>query len=121
MQSSRAVLLFTTMLVASWLFSAAPGSTEQRSGAGPCRQGVLALIGMLDDGDMKSADYRSASSAVVGTCGPVARTKAAPKPAGTAQCRKLAGRMLDEIESGGLNGKAFVEARDTFAQGCGPG
>jgi hypothetical protein len=79
------------------------------------------MIGMLDAGDVKSAEYRHAFSAVVGTCGPVARSKAASKPAGPAQCRKLAGRMLDEIESGGLNGKAFVEARDTFAQGCGPG
>jgi hypothetical protein len=120
MQSSRAVLLFTSMLVISWLYSAQPGSAEQRSGAGPCRQGVLALIGMLDSGDVKSAEYRSAFSAVVGTCGPVARSRAASKPAGTAQCRKLAGYMLDEIESNGLNGRAFVEVRDTFAQECGP-
>ena len=120
MQNSRAVLLFSTMLVSSWLCSAEPASTEQRSGAGPCRQGVLALIGMLDDGDLKSAEYQQASSAVVETCGPVARSKAAPKPAGTAQCRKLAGRMLDEIESGRLNGTAFAQARDAFAQGCDP-
>jgi hypothetical protein len=121
MQSSRFFLAVHAALVIGCLCWADPTLAEQRSGVGPCRQGVLALIGMLDDGDMKSADYRSASSAVVGTCGPVARTKAAPKPAGTAQCRKLAGSMLDEIESGGLNGKAFVEARDAFAQGCGPG
>jgi hypothetical protein len=81
----------------------------------------LALIGMLDSGVVKSAEYRSAFSAVVGTCGPVARSRAASKPAGTAQCRKLAGYMLDEIESNGLNGRAFVEVRDTFAQECGPG
>ena len=95
--------------------------SEQRSGVGPCRQGVLALIGMLDDGDAKSADYRHAFTAVVQTCGPVVQSKAAPKPAGTAQCRKLAGQMLDEIESGRMNGKAFVQVRDTFAQGCTPG
>lgn len=120
MQNSRAVLLFSTMLALSWLCSAEPASTEQRSGAGPCRQGVLALIGMLDDGDAKSADYRHAFTAVVQTCGPVAQSKAAPKPAGTARCRQLAGQMLDEIESNRLNGKAFVQARDTFAQGCAP-
>ena len=108
------------MIVIGWLCSAGSASAEQRSGAGPCRQGVLALIGMLDDGDVKSADYRHAFSAVVETCGPVARSKAAPKPAGTAQCRKLAGQMLDEIESNRLNGKAFVQARDTFSQGCAP-
>jgi hypothetical protein len=29
--------------------------------------------------------------------------------------------MLDEIESGRMNGKAFVQVRDNFAQGCAPG
>ncbi len=58
MQSSRAGLLFTTMLAASWLCSAQSGSAEQRSGVGPCRQGVLALIGMLDSGDVKSAELQ---------------------------------------------------------------
>jgi hypothetical protein len=113
-------LLFSTILAAGWLSSAQPASAEPRSGVGPCRQGVLALIGMLDDGDVKSAAYKHAFSAVVGTCGPVARSKAAPKPVATAQCRKLAGRMLDEIEEGRINGKAFVAVRDTFAQGCAP-
>jgi hypothetical protein len=121
MQTSRVLSTLAAALVISVLCSADPASAEQRSGVGPCRQGVLALIGMLDDGDLKSADYRHAFTAVVGTCGPVARSKLAPKPAGAAQCRTLAGRMLDEIEEGRLNGKAFVEVRDTFAQGCGPG
>jgi hypothetical protein len=113
-------LFFTTAFVVSWLCSAGPASSEQRSGVGPCRQGVLALISMLDDGDRKSADYRHAFTAVVGTCGPVAKTKPASKPAGAAQCRKLAGYMLDEIESNRMNGRAFVEVRDTFAQECAP-
>jgi hypothetical protein len=120
MPRSRTALLFSTMLAAGWLSSAQPASTEPRSGVGPCRQGVLALIGMLDDGDAKSAAYKHAFSAVVGTCGPVAKSKAAPRPAGTAQCRKLAGYMLDEIEEGRMNGRAFVEVRDTFAQDCAP-
>ena len=120
MPRSRAALLFCTMLGASWLSSAQPASTEPRSGVGPCRQGVLALIGMLDDGNLKSPDYRHAFTAVVQTCGPVAKSKAAPKPAGPAQCRKLAGHMLDEIEEGRMNGRAFVEVRDTFAQDCAP-
>jgi hypothetical protein len=114
-------LLFSVVLVASWLGSPGPASSEQRSGVGPCRQGVLALIAMLDNGDARSADYRHAFTAVVETCGPISKSKAAPKPAGTAQCRKLAGRMLDEIESRRLNGKAFVQVRDTFAQSCAPG
>ena len=104
--------------VVGWFCS--PASAEPRSGVGPCRQGMLALIGMLDSGDQKSADYKHAYSAVVETCGPVAQSKAAPKPAGAAQCRKLAGRMLDEIESGRMNGKAFVQVRGEFAQGCAP-
>lgn len=120
MRKSRAGFLFCTILAMSWLGSSQPASAEQRSGAGPCRQGVLTLIAMLDDGDMKSADYKHAFSAVVGTCGPIAKSKPAPKPAGTAQCRKLAGRMLDEIEEGRMNGRTFVEVRDTFAQGCAP-
>ena len=118
MQNPRFLLAVSTTLVVGSLGWAGPTSAEQRSGVGPCRQGVLALIGMLDSGDMKSADYKSAFTAVVGTCGPVARSKAAAKPAGTAQCRKLAGYMLDEIESNGLNGRAFVEVRDTFASEC---
>ena len=121
MQNSRAVFTLGTMLVMSWLCSAEPVAAEQRSGAGPCRQGALALIGMLDDGDLKSPDYQHAFTAVVGTCGPIAKSKPTPKPAGAAQCRKLAGSMLDEIEAGRLNGAAFVQARDAFAQGCAPG
>jgi hypothetical protein len=120
LRNSPIALLFTAALAVSWLCPAAPATAEQRSGVGPCRQGVLALIGMLDDGDQKSADYRHAFTAVVRTCGPVAKSKPAPRPAGTPQCRKLAGYMLDEIESGGLNGRAFVEVRDSFAQGCAP-
>jgi hypothetical protein len=121
LRNPRIALLSPIALVASLLSSSEPASTEPRSGLGPCRQGVLALIGMLDDGDQKSADYKHAFSAVVETCGPVARSKAAPKPAGVAQCRKLAGQMLDEIESNRMNGKAFVQIRDTFAQGCAAG
>jgi hypothetical protein len=120
LRNLRVVLLFSSMLAASWLCSAEPASSEQRSGVGPCRQGVLALIGMLDDGDTKSADYNHAFTAVVQTCGPVSQSKAAPKAAVTARCRQLAGQMLDEIESGRMNGKMFVQVRDEFAQGCAP-
>jgi hypothetical protein len=121
LRNSIVSLLFAMALVAGWLASAGSALSEQRSGQGPCRQGVLALIGMLDDGDLKSADYKHAFTAVVQTCGPVSQSKAAPKPAGAAQCRKFAGQMLDEIESNRMNGKAFVQVRDTFAQGCVPG
>jgi hypothetical protein len=121
LQKLPVALFLSATLVVGWLGSAGPASAEQRSGVGPCRQGVLALIGMLDDGDQKSPDYRHAFTAVVQTCGPVAKTKPASKPAGAAQCRKLAGYMLDEIESNRMNGRAFVEVRDTFAQECAPG
>ena len=120
MQNSRFFLAVHAALVIGCLGWTDPTLAEQRSGVGPCRQGVLALISMLDDGDVKSAEYQQASSAVIETCGPVARSKAAPKPVGTAQCRKLAGDMLDAIESGRLNGTAFVQARDAFAQECSP-
>jgi len=120
MLNARFFLAVSAALAISSLCWSAPASAEQRSGVGPCRQGVLALIGMLDDGDMKSADYQQASSAVIETCGPVARSKTAPKPVGTAQCRKLAGTMLDAVESGRLNGTAFAQARDAFEQGCSP-
>jgi hypothetical protein len=121
LRNSSVALLATTALVVGSLCSAGPASSEQRSGVGPCRQGVLALIAMLDDGNLKSADYRHAFTAVVETCGPISKSKAASKPAGAAQCRKLAGRMLDEIEEGRMNGKAFVQVRGEFAQGCAPG
>jgi hypothetical protein len=120
LRNSSVALLFSTALVVGSLWPAGPASSEQRSGVGPCRQGVLALIGMLDDGDQKSPDYKHAFTAVVQTCGPVAKTKPATKAAGAAQCRKLAGYMLDEIESNRMNGRAFVEVRDTFAQECAP-
>jgi hypothetical protein len=54
LRNSFVTLFFSTALIAGWLSSAGPASAEQRSGVGPCRQGVLALIGMLDDGDAKS-------------------------------------------------------------------
>jgi hypothetical protein len=118
LRNSRVSLLFAVALVVSF-YSPGPASAEPRSGLGPCRQGVLALIAMLDDGDQKSGDYKHAFTAVVQTCGPVAKSKPAPKKAaGAAQCRKLAGYMLDEIEENRMNGRAFVEVRDTFAQEC---
>ena len=48
-----------------------------RSGMGPCRQGALALIRMLDDNEDNTADYRNSYQAVTQTCGPVGAASAA--------------------------------------------
>jgi hypothetical protein len=92
----------------------------QRSGPGPCRQGVLALIAMLDGKDDTSADYKHAFEAVTQTCGPVAKARDVT-PASRADCGKLALAMLDAIEGGGrMTTPVFVRARDQFAQSCAP-
>jgi hypothetical protein len=92
----------------------------KRSGTGPCRQGALALIGMLDDKSDNTADYRHAYEAVVQTCGPAgaARTPVAPQERST--CRDLALKVLDTIEDGKMNTQAFVQVRETFAKSCAP-
>lgn len=100
--------------------SATPAFAQSgpRSGAGPCRQGALALIAMLDAGDETSADYRHAYSGVVQSCGPAPRR--ASVVADRTACRDLALKMLDEIEDGRLNTQAFAQARDVFAASCAP-
>jgi hypothetical protein len=92
----------------------------KRSGMGPCRQGALALIGMLDDKRDNTADYRHAYAAVVQTCGPAgaARTPVAARERST--CRDLALKMLDTIEGGKMRTRAFVRARAIFAKSCAP-
>jgi hypothetical protein len=106
--------------IAAALASACPAFAQPgpRTGAGPCRQGALALIAMLDAGDETSADYRHAYSGVVQSCGPAPR-KAAVMADRTA-CRDLALKMLDEIEEGRLNTSRFTQVRDAFAASCAP-
>lgn len=109
-------LAATSLVAASWPAFAQSG---QRSGAGPCRQGALALIAMLDDRDDTSADYRHAYDGVVKSCGPKSRkTPAAAVDRGT--CRDLALKLLDAIEEGRLNSPAFADIREVFAASCAP-
>ena len=68
-----------------------------------------------------SADYRSTYSAVVESCG---QDTPAPQPLtpapDRASCRDQAIGLVDIIEDGKMNTKAFVTARDKFAQTCPP-
>ena len=118
MMPLAAALVAVAMLGAE--LAPALAQSGQRSGPGPCRQGVLALIAMLDGKDDASTDYRHAFEAVTQTCGPVAKARDVA-PAGRAGCGKLALAMLDAIEGGGkMTTPVFVRARDQFAQSCAP-
>jgi hypothetical protein len=102
------------------LASAAPKS-NQRTREKPCREGLLGIVSMLDAKTDNSDDYRRTFSAIVETCGPVAPApKSKEPPPNRAGCRDLAMAMVDLIEDGKMNTKAFVEARDRFAQACPP-
>ncbi|MBA2398983.1 MAG: hypothetical protein H0V72_09835 [Bradyrhizobium sp.] len=118
--SPKMAALVAAILVCAAL-APATAQPAKRSGAGPCRQGALSLIGMLDSGEDNTADYRHAYEAVVQTCGPVAppTTPAQPR-AGQEACGKLARAMLDSIEEGKMNTQGFVQTRSRFAQSCAP-
>lgn len=92
---------------------------DKRSGVGPCRQGALSLIGMLDGGEDNTADYRHAYEGVVQSCGPAGMPSAQP-PSARADCPKLARAMLDAIEENKINTQGFVHARTRFAMSCAP-
>ena len=92
---------------------------DKRSGVGPCRQGALSLIGMLDGGEDNTADYRHAFEGVVQTCGPAGMPSAQP-PSARADCPKLARAMLDAIEENKISTQGFVHARTRFAMSCAP-
>ena len=99
----------------------ATAQSNRRSGAGPCRQGTLSLIGMLDRGEDNTPDYRHAYKGVVQTCGPVSSAPAsAQSRAGQEVCGKLALAMLGSIEDGKMNSQSFVQVRSRFAQSCTP-
>jgi len=104
------------------LLAAVSGSQAQRSGAAPCRQGLLALIVMIDADEHDRSHYQSTAKAVVETCGPPAgaRPAATTPPAAFDKelCGKLALAMLDSIEDGKLDGPQFAQARDEFAGKC---
>lgn len=93
----------------------------QNSGAGECRQGVLALIVMIDAEEHDKSHYRSTVASVVETCGPPrasAKPASAPAPFDKTACGKLALVMLDSIEGSRMDNLHFVQARDEFAGKC---
>ena len=110
-------------LVAAILICAAvaPAAAQSRprSGVGPCRQGALSIIAMLDAKEDNTADYRHAYEAVVQTCGP-SGAPSAQAPSGRQECGKLALAVLDAIEDNKINTQAFVRARTLFALSCAP-
>ena len=122
MAQSRHLTISMAALVAAIFVSAAlaPATAQdKRSGVGPCRQGALSLIGMLDQGEDNTADYRHAYEGVVQTCGP-AGMPSAQAPSARQECPKLARAMLDGIEEGKINTQGFVHARTRFAMSCAP-
>lgn len=117
-QTSDFLRLFTALAVAILFFGAM--AKAQPSGVGPCRQGVLALIGMLDAGEQSTADYLTTARNVIETCGPSpARASGSPQ-INQAACRQLVQPMLDAIEGGKMNTQAFVQVRNNFARSCAP-
>jgi len=93
----------------------------QGSSAGECRQGVLALMVMIDAEEHDKSHYRSTVASVVETCGPPgapAKPASAPSPFDKAACGKLALAMLDSIEGSKLDNPQFIGARDEFAGKC---
>jgi hypothetical protein len=115
---SRAFTCLAVSAVA--LLTAIAAASAQRSGAGPCRQGLLALMVMIDAEEQDKTLYRSTAKEVVDTCGPAAKTSAAaPAPKfDRDQCGKLAVTMLDTIEDGKLDTPQFAQVRDAFAGQC---
>lgn len=110
--------ILTVALVFVLMVASAQAQSGPRSGVGPCRQGALALIGMLDDGKDNTADYRHAYQAVVQTCGSAGTARSAP--VARSACRDLARKLLDTIEDGKMNTPAFVRVRDAFRVSCAP-
>ena len=121
MAQSRHLIKMAALVAAIFVCAALAPATAQdkRSGVGPCRQGALSLIGMLDGGEDNTADYRHLYEAIVQTCGP-AGAPSAQAPSARQECPNLARAMLDAIEENKLNTQTFVHARTRFALSCAP-
>jgi hypothetical protein len=117
-------VLTAACLAAALVFAPLPSSATKmvaRSGEKSCREAVNGLITLLDAKTDNAALYRDTYGIVVNTCGLVSP---APKPKdpslGRDACRDLAMAMVDLLEDGNMNTKAFVKARDAFAETCPP-
>ena len=119
-QTHRAVACLAWSAVL--LLAAVSASQAQRSGAGPCRQGLLALIVMIDAEEQDKSHYQSTAKSVVETCGPpaTAKTTAATPPVAFDRevCGKLALSMLDTIEDRQAGEPAVRAGEDEFAGKC---
>lgn len=86
----------------------------------PCRQGLVALIVMIDAEEHERSHYRSTAKKVVESCGPArqARAPAARVPFDKAACGKLALALLDGVEKANTDSPAFQQLRADFAAQC---
>jgi hypothetical protein len=85
-----------------------------------CRQGVLALMLMIDAEEQDRSHYRSTAASVVRSCGPppAAKASSAQVPFDKAACGRLASAMLEAVEAAKMGSAEFVAARDGFAAQC---
>jgi hypothetical protein len=111
----RAAVTLSCVVATLWQAQAESG------GQGQCRQGVLALILMIDAEEHERSHYRSTATSVVESCGP---PSAAQKSAvgsvvfAKTACGRLAQSMLESIESTKMGSPEFVQARDAFGAQC---
>ena len=103
---------------------AAPRSAL-RASEGSCRQAANGLISLIDAKTDNTQLYRDTYAVVVNSCGPPSSPPKAseppPKePQSRDACHDLAAALVDLIEDGEMNTKAFVKARGDFALACAP-
>jgi hypothetical protein len=97
-----------------------PAAPAERSGVGPCRQGVLGLIAKLDAGEQATADFKTIARSVIETCGSTTVHPGAPAAIEQTSCRQQALNMLDTIEDGKMSTRAFTRIKTAFAKSCAP-
>jgi hypothetical protein len=95
----------------------APGAAQ---GSDACRQGVLALIVMIEADEQDRSHYRNTAASVVESCGspPAEKGPTPPPPFDRAACGKLALSMLETIEATKMGSSEFVAARNAFSAQC---
>jgi hypothetical protein len=92
----------------------------ERSGVGPCRQGVLGLVSKLDSGEQSTPDFKQVARDVLETCGTTTVHPSGPAEIDQASCRQQAMSMLDTIEDGKMRTRAFTRTKTAFAKSCAP-
>ena len=113
--------VFASVCVLTLLQISADRLHAQTVDAGACRQGVLALIVMIEAEDHDNTHYRNTAASVVATCGPpapAAQPAKGPVRFNKAACAKFAMAMLETIETTMAKRDDFVVPRDQFAGQC---